>query len=53
MINTISRNVSTNSDDENVRYKIDWYILHTVLLVIILVLQLLLFAIIMQNIGQS
>ena len=39
MTNTISINVmstvSKNSDDKKVRYKIDCYILHTVLLVII------------------
>ena len=38
--NTILANVTstmlTNSDDKKVRYKIDYYIMHTVLLVIIL-----------------
>ena len=36
--NTIAANVSINSDVEKVRYKIDCYILHTVLLGIILLL---------------
>ena len=36
--NTIAKNVSINSDDKKVRYKIDCYILHAVLLVIILLL---------------
>ena len=34
--NTIATNVSTNSDGKKVRYKMDCYILHTVLLVITL-----------------
>ena len=38
IINTIAANVSINSDVEKVRYKIDCYILHTVLLGIILLL---------------
>ena len=38
MINNIGTNVSVNSGDEKVRYKIDCYTLHTVLLVIILLL---------------
>ena len=47
-------NVSTNSSDEKVIYKIDCYILHALLLVIILLLIITLFlAIIMQNIGQN
>ena len=36
MTNTIATNVSTNSDGKKVRYKMDCYILHTVLLVITL-----------------
>ena len=36
--NTIATNVSTNFEDKNVRYKIDCYILHTILLVIKLLL---------------
>ena len=36
--NTIAANVSINSDVEKVRYKIDCYILHTVLLGITLLL---------------
>ena len=36
--NTVTTNVSTNFEDKNVRYKIDCYILHTVLLVIKLLL---------------
>ena len=36
--NTIARNVSINSDGKKVRYKIDVYILQTVLLAIILLL---------------
>ena len=35
---TIAANASINSDNKKVRYKIDCYILHTVLLVIILLL---------------
>ena len=50
--NTTSTNVSINSGDKKVRYKIDCYIFHTVLLLIILLLIILLFAIIMQKIGQ-
>ena len=38
MTNAIATNVSINSDGKKVRYKIDSYILHTVLLVIILLL---------------
>ena len=38
MTNNIARNVSINSDGKKVRYKIDCYILHTVLLVIIFLL---------------
>ena len=38
MTNTIATHVSINSDDKNVKYKIDCYILHAVLLVIILLL---------------
>ena len=42
MTNTIAVNatstVSINCHNRNVRYKIDWYILHTVLLAIILLL---------------
>ena len=38
MTNTIATNMSKNSDDKKVRYKIDCYILHTVLLAIILLL---------------
>ena len=38
--NTISTNVSTNSDGERVRYKINCYILHAVLVVIILTLEI-------------
>ena len=38
MINTIATNTSINSDDKKVRYKIDSYILHAILLVIILLL---------------
>ena len=38
MTNTIATNVSINSDDKKVRYKIDYYILQTVLLVITLLL---------------
>ena len=47
--NTIATNVSINCHNERGRYKIDCYILHKVLLVMII----LLFAIIMQNIGQN
>ena len=36
--NTIAANASINSDNKKVRYKIDCYILHTVLLVIVLLL---------------
>ena len=36
MTNTVTINVSTNSDGKKVRYKMDCYILHTVLLVITL-----------------
>ena len=36
MTNTVTINVSTNSDGKKVRYKMDCYILHTVLLVILL-----------------
>ena len=36
LINTIAKNVSINSGGKKVRYKIDCYILHTVLLMIIL-----------------
>ena len=36
MTNTISANVSTNSNGKKVRYKMDCYIFHTVLIVIIL-----------------
>ena len=36
--NIIATNVSINSDDKKVRYKIDCYILHTVLVVIMLLL---------------
>ena len=36
--NSIATNVSVNFDDKKVRYNIDCYILHTVLLVIILLL---------------
>ena len=38
MTNTIAKNTSTNCQNEKVRYKIDCYILHTVLLAIILLL---------------
>ena len=38
MTNTIATNVSINCHSKKVRYKIDCYILHTVLLVIILLL---------------
>ena len=37
-ISTIAKNVSINSDDQKVRFKINSYILRTVLLVIILLL---------------
>ena len=36
--NTIATNKSINSDDKKVRYKIDWYILHIVLLMIVFLL---------------
>ena len=36
MTNTVTINVSTNSDGKKVRYKMDCYILHNVLLVIML-----------------
>ena len=36
--NTVTTNMSINSNDKKVRYKVDCYILHTVLLVIILLL---------------
>ena len=36
MTSTIAANVSTNSNGKKVRYKMDCFILHTVLLVIIL-----------------
>ena len=50
--NTVSKNVSTNPGDKKVRYTMDCYILHTVLLVIIL---LFIIAIIwiMPNIDQN
>ena len=54
--NTIATNESINCHNKKVRCKIDCYILHTVLVVIILQLKIfakLLFAIIMQNIGQN
>ena len=38
MTNTIAGNVSINSDDKEVRYKLSCYILHIVLLLIVLVL---------------
>ena len=38
MTNVTATNGSKNSDDKKVRYKLDCYILHTVLLVIILLL---------------
>ena len=38
MTNTIATNVSIIADDKKVRHKIDCYILHTILLVIILLL---------------
>ena len=38
MTSTIATNMSVNSDDENVIYKIAFYILRTVLLVIIFLL---------------
>ena len=38
VVNTISTKVPTNSGSIKVRYKIDFYISHTVLLVIIIVL---------------
>ena len=38
MTNTITTNVSMSPEDKKVRYKIDCYIFHTDLLVIILVL---------------
>ena len=47
--NTIPTNIKTNYEDK-VRYKIDCYILHTVLLVILL---LFVTAITMQNICQN
>ena len=54
MTNTVTTNVistmSTNSEYKKVRYKIDCFILHTLLLVII---SLFIIAIIMQNIGQN
>ena len=46
--------ISINSDEKKVGYKMDYYILHTFLLVTIsLFLLLLVFAMIMQNIGQN
>ena len=36
VVNTTSTNVSTNSDGKKVRYRMDCYILHRVLLMIIL-----------------
>ena len=54
MTNTVTTNVisamSTNSEYKKVRYKMDCFILHTLLLVII---SLFIIAIIMQNIGQN
>ena len=38
MTNIEATNVSINSNDKNIKYEIDWYILHTVLLAIILLL---------------
>ena len=38
MTNVIAKDVSIKSEDKKVRYKIDCYILHTVLLVIVLLL---------------
>ena len=38
MTSTIATNVSINSDDKKLGFKIDCYILHTVLLLIILLL---------------
>ena len=58
MTNTVATNftstISINSDEKKVGYKLDYYILHTSLLVTIsLFLLLLVFAMIMQNIGQN
>ena len=54
MTNTVTTNVistmSTNSEYKKVRYKMDCFILHTLLLVII---SLFIIAIIMQNMGQN
>ena len=54
MTNTVTTNVistmSTNSEYKKVRYKMDCFILHALLLVII---SLFIIAIIMQNIGQN
>ena len=52
MTNTVATNVWINCHDEKVRYKMDCYILHTVLLVIILLL-ITTIIIIMQGIGQN
>ena len=46
----MTNTMSTNSEYKKVRYKMDCFILHTLLLVII---SLLIIAIIMQNIGQN
>ena len=58
MTNTVATNftstISINSDEKKVGYKMDYYFLHTFLLVTIsLFLLLLVFAMIMQNIGQN
>ena len=54
MTNAIAINVTKNCHSEKVRYKLDCYNLYKVLLAIILLLIItLLFAIIMQSIGQN
>ena len=48
--NNVTSTVSLNSDDKSIKYKMDCFILHTFLLVIILSFML---AIITRKIGQN
>ena len=38
MTNTIVTNVSINSDDKKVRYKIDCYVLHILVIILLLII---------------
>ena len=49
----VTSTVSTNFRNKKVRYKMDCYIRHAILLVIKLLFMLLLFTIMKQNIGQN